>query len=54
MKKIGLSIVKIEATEIDDVKIIWPDKFGDHRGFFSETFNSVDASKLEPMIFFSL
>jgi len=32
--------VKIEATDIDGVKIIWPDKFGDHRGFFSETFNS--------------
>jgi dTDP-4-dehydrorhamnose 3,5-epimerase len=40
LKKIGLSIVKIEATDIDGVKIIWPDKFGDHRGFFSETFNS--------------
>ena len=32
--------VKIESSNIDDVKIIWPDKFGDHRGFFSETFNS--------------
>ena len=32
--------MKIEATNIDGVKIIWPDKFGDHRGFFSETFNS--------------
>ena len=32
--------MKIESSEIDDVKIVWPDKFGDHRGFFSETFNS--------------
>ena len=32
--------MKIEPTRIDDVKIVWPDKFGDHRGFFSETFNS--------------
>ena len=32
--------MKIEPTRIDDIKIIWPDKFGDHRGFFSETFNS--------------
>ena len=32
--------MKIESTSIDGVKIIWPDKFGDHRGFFSETFNS--------------
>ena len=32
--------VKIEPSRIADVKIIWPDKFGDHRGFFSETFNS--------------
>ena len=32
--------MKIESSQIDDVKIIWPDKFGDHRGFFSETFNS--------------
>lgn len=37
---LGLFAVKIEPTRIDDVKIVWPDKFGDHRGFFSETFNS--------------
>ena len=30
----------IEPTEIFDVKIITPKKFGDHRGFFSETYNS--------------
>ena len=37
---LGLFTVKIEPTRINDVKIVWPDKFGDHRGFFSETFNS--------------
>ena len=37
---LGLFTVKIEPTRIDDVKIVWADKFGDHRGFFSETFNS--------------
>tara|TARA_Y100000588_G_scaffold395043_1_gene519345 strand:- start:1292 stop:1855 length:564 start_codon:yes stop_codon:yes gene_type:complete len=31
--------VKIETTAIEDVKIILPGKFGDHRGFFSETYN---------------
>ena len=30
----------IEPTEIFDVKIITPKKFGDHRGFFSETYNA--------------
>ena len=30
----------IEPTEIFDVKIITPEKYGDHRGFFSETYNS--------------
>tara|TARA_B100000609_G_C17208939_1_gene432631 strand:- start:1157 stop:1768 length:612 start_codon:yes stop_codon:yes gene_type:complete len=39
-KMLGLFTVKIEPSIIDDVKIIWPDKFGDHRGFFSETFSS--------------
>jgi dTDP-4-dehydrorhamnose 3,5-epimerase len=34
--------VNIEATEIRDVKIISPAKFGDHRGFFSETYNRAD------------
>ncbi len=32
--------MKIITTEITDVKIISPKKFGDHRGFFSETYNS--------------
>ncbi len=29
----------VEATAIPAVKIITPKKFGDHRGFFSETYN---------------
>lgn len=32
--------LEVEALEIADVKIIRPAKFGDHRGFFSETYNS--------------
>jgi dTDP-4-dehydrorhamnose 3,5-epimerase len=31
--------VEISATEIPDIKIIRPRRFGDHRGFFSETYN---------------
>jgi dTDP-4-dehydrorhamnose 3,5-epimerase len=31
--------LQVEATAIPDVKIIAPRKFGDHRGFFSETYN---------------
>lgn len=30
----------VAATEIPDVRIITPRRFADHRGFFSETFNS--------------
>lgn len=33
-------LVKVESTEIPEVKIISPAKFGDHRGFFSETYNA--------------
>ena len=29
----------VEALEIPEVKILRPRKFGDHRGFFSETWN---------------
>jgi dTDP-4-dehydrorhamnose 3,5-epimerase len=32
--------VNIESTEIHDVKIITPQKWGDQRGFFSETYSS--------------
>jgi dTDP-4-dehydrorhamnose 3,5-epimerase len=31
-------MMRVEATEIADVKIITPKKFGDHRGFFSEVY----------------
>lgn len=31
--------MEILETDIPDVKIIRPKKFGDHRGFFSETYN---------------
>ncbi len=31
--------MEVIATEIPDVKILVPKKFGDHRGFFSETFS---------------
>lgn len=32
-------MLSVEPTAISDVKIITPKKFGDHRGFFSETWN---------------
>ncbi len=32
--------MEIVPTAIPDVKIVTPKKFGDHRGFFSETFNN--------------
>lgn len=32
-------MLSVEPTAIPDVKIITPKKFGDHRGFFSETWN---------------
>ncbi|MEX2671531.1 MAG: dTDP-4-dehydrorhamnose 3,5-epimerase [Phycisphaeraceae bacterium] len=32
--------MQVVETEIPDVKLITPKKFGDHRGFFSETYNS--------------
>lgn len=31
--------MEITPTEIPDVKVLTPKKFGDHRGFFSETYN---------------
>ncbi len=31
--------MQVVPTAIEDVKIITPKKFGDHRGFFSETYN---------------
>jgi dTDP-4-dehydrorhamnose 3,5-epimerase len=32
-------MLHVEATALPDVKIIQPKKFGDHRGFFSETYS---------------
>ncbi len=40
-----MSGILVEATAIPDVKIITPRKFGDHRGFFSETYNRQDFAK---------
>ncbi|WP_159726102.1 dTDP-4-dehydrorhamnose 3,5-epimerase [Methylosinus sp. Ce-a6] len=31
--------MKVEDTALDGVKIVTPDRFGDARGFFSETYN---------------
>lgn len=41
--------MQVELTEIPDVKILTPRKFGDHRGYFSETYNkaSFEAAGLE-------
>ncbi len=41
--------MKIEATKIEDVKLITPQKFGDDRGFFSETFknNALQAAGID-------
>jgi len=38
--------VNVEETEIPEVKLISPSKFGDHRGFFSETYNKVAFENL--------
>lgn len=40
--------MKIESLAIPDVKLITPPKFGDSRGFFSETWSS---AKLKPLGF---
>ena len=37
--------MEILETDIPDVKIIRPKKFGDHRGFFSETYNKKALSE---------
>ena len=34
--------MEVVETAIPEVKIITPKKFGDHRGFFSETYNRRD------------
>ncbi|WOI53268.1 dTDP-4-dehydrorhamnose 3,5-epimerase [Parvularcula sp. LCG005] len=33
-------MVQIDATAIPDVKLVTPKRFGDHRGFFSETYRA--------------
>jgi len=38
--------MEIEATAIPDVKILVPKRFGDKRGFFSETYNKRTLSEL--------
>ena len=35
----GHDVLHVEATFIPEVKIVTPRRFGDHRGFFSETYN---------------
>jgi dTDP-4-dehydrorhamnose 3,5-epimerase len=45
--------VKVERLAIPDVMLITPQKFGDNRGFFSETFNAqrmVEAGITEPFV----
>jgi dTDP-4-dehydrorhamnose 3,5-epimerase len=32
-------MLQVEATALPEVRIITPKRFGDHRGFFSETYN---------------
>ena len=32
--------LKVEALEIPDVKLVTPSRFGDQRGYFSETYNA--------------
>jgi dTDP-4-dehydrorhamnose 3,5-epimerase len=32
-------MLHVEATALPEVRIVQPKKFGDHRGFFSETYN---------------
>src|ERR1700679_3557510 len=39
-----MSIV-VESLKIPDVKILRPKKHGDHRGFFSETYNKRDFAE---------
>ncbi|HZO99772.1 MAG TPA: dTDP-4-dehydrorhamnose 3,5-epimerase [Terriglobia bacterium] len=37
--------MEIIPTEIPDVKLIRPHKYGDHRGFFSETYNKKELAE---------
>lgn len=38
--------MKIIDTDIDDVKIVEPDCFGDHRGFFMKTYSKEKYKQL--------
>eukprot|EP00119_Amphimedon_queenslandica_P003438 XP_003389676.1 PREDICTED: uncharacterized protein LOC100633697 [Amphimedon queenslandica] len=38
--------MQIESLAIPDIRILRPKKFGDHRGFFSETFNKKALSEI--------
>ena len=40
MDGISLMSLKIESLTIPDVKLVTPARFGDERGFFSETYNA--------------
>src|ERR1700730_2839221 len=37
--------ISVESLRIGDVKILRPTKHGDHRGFFSETYNKKDLAE---------
>ena len=37
----------IKKTVIPEIIILYPEKYGDHRGFFSETFNSSKLQSLD-------
>ena len=41
-----MPIAQVEDTAIPEVKLITPKKFGDHRGFFSETYNKRDFAEV--------
>lgn len=37
--KIGVETLQVEDTPLADLKVLIPNRFGDHRGFFSESWN---------------
>ena len=42
--------LNVQTTKLQDVKIITPAVFGDHRGFFEETYSDRDFLKLLALI----
>lgn len=38
--------IRIEATEIEDVRLVHPPRYGDARGFYSETYNARELEAL--------